>query len=178
MVWYSHLFKSFVQFVMIHTVKSFSVVTETEIDVFLEFSRFLYDPANVGNLISGSSAFSKPSLCIWKFSIHEMLKPSLKDFEDNLIRMWNEYGIWTFFSTAPSLKKKKKFQKVAIHPQKRAALHHLITCKNEAKPHISAPAPSGSLKLLILIILLIIFTFGIQIIPSLLPSQGHIFYFY
>ena len=60
MVWYSHLFKSFVQFVMIHTVKSFSVVTETEVDVFLEFSRFLCDPANVGNLISGSSAFSKP----------------------------------------------------------------------------------------------------------------------
>ena len=80
MVWYSHLFKSFVQFVMIHTVKSFSVVTETEVDVFLEFSRFLYDPANVGNLISGSSAFSKPSLNTWKFSVHTMLK----DFEHNL----------------------------------------------------------------------------------------------
>ena len=84
MVWYSHLFKSFVQFVMIHTVKSFSVVTETEVDVFLEFSRFLCDPANVGNLISGSSAFSKPSLDIWKFLIHIMLKPSMPDFKQDL----------------------------------------------------------------------------------------------
>ena len=69
MVWYSHLFKNFPQFVVIHTVKGFHVVNETEVDVFLEFTCFLYDPANVGNLISDSSAFSKPSLYIWKFSI-------------------------------------------------------------------------------------------------------------
>ena len=80
MVWYFHLFKSFVQFVTIHTFKRFSVITETELDVFLEFSRFLYDPVNVANLISGSSAFSKPSLNMWKFSVHVMLKASLKDF--------------------------------------------------------------------------------------------------
>ena len=68
MVSYSHLFKNFPQFVVIYTVKSFSVVNEAEVDVFLEFSSFFYDPINVGNLISGSSAFSKSSLYIWKFS--------------------------------------------------------------------------------------------------------------
>ena len=73
MVWYSHLFKSFPQFVMIHTVKGFSIVDETEVDVFLELSCFLYDPANAGNLISGSSAFSKSSLNIWKFMVCIML---------------------------------------------------------------------------------------------------------
>ena len=68
MVWYSHLFKNFPQFVVIHTVKGFHVVNEAEIDVFLEFLRFFHDPTNVGNLISGSSAFSKFSLYIWSFS--------------------------------------------------------------------------------------------------------------
>ena len=77
MVWYSHLFKSFPQFVAIHTVKGFSVANEAEVDVFLEFLCFLYDPENVGNLISDSSAFSKPSLNIWKFLVHAVLKPSL-----------------------------------------------------------------------------------------------------
>ena len=90
MVWYTHLFKGFLQFVMIYTVKGFSVVNEAEEDVFLEFLYFLYDPANVGNLISGSSALSKPSLYIWKFSIQVLLKPSLKDFEHNLTCMRKE----------------------------------------------------------------------------------------
>ena len=81
----SHLFNNFPQFVVIHTVKGFSGVNET--DVFLEFSCFLYDPANAGNLISGSSAFSKSSLNIWKFSVHILLKPSLKDFENYLASM-------------------------------------------------------------------------------------------
>ena len=67
MVWYSHLHKNYPQFIMIHTVKCFGVADETEVDVFLEFPSFLYDSANVGNLISGSSSFSKPSLNIWKF---------------------------------------------------------------------------------------------------------------
>ena len=67
-VWYSHLFKNFPQFVVIYTVKGFSTVTEAEVDVFLEFSSFFYDPTDVGNLISSSSAFSKSSLYIWKFS--------------------------------------------------------------------------------------------------------------
>ena len=88
MVWYSHLFKNFPQFVVIHIVKGFSVVNET--DVFLEFPSFLYDPVNVGNLISGSSAFSKPILYICKFSVQVLLKTSLKDFEYYLASMQNE----------------------------------------------------------------------------------------
>ena len=78
MAWYSQLSKSFPQFVMIHTVKGFSVVDETELDVFLEFPFFLYDPVDVGNLISGSSSFSKVSLDIWKFLVHIILKPSMQ----------------------------------------------------------------------------------------------------
>ena len=69
-VWYSHLFKKFPQFVVIHTVKGFPVVNDAEVEVFLEFSCFLYDPTNVGNLLFGSSVFIKPSLNIWKFSVH------------------------------------------------------------------------------------------------------------
>ena len=84
MVWYSHLFKNFPQFVVIHTVKGFNIVSEAEVDVFLEFSCFFYDSAGVGNLIFGSSAFSKPSLYVWKFLVHVVLKLSLKDFEHNL----------------------------------------------------------------------------------------------
>ena len=82
-----HLFKNFSQFVVIHKVKGFSVVNEAEVDVFLEFPCFLHDPMNVGNLISGSSASSKPSLYIWKFSVHILLKFSLKYFEHNLASM-------------------------------------------------------------------------------------------
>ena len=80
MVWYSCIFKSFPQFVMIHTVKGFSIVDETEVDVFLEFPCILYDPENVDNLISCSSAFSKPSLDIWKFLICITLKHNMQDF--------------------------------------------------------------------------------------------------
>ena len=75
------------QFVVIHTVKGFGIVNKAEVDVFLELSCFFYDPADVGNLISGSSAFSKSSLNIWKFSVHVLLKPSLKDFEHDLASM-------------------------------------------------------------------------------------------
>ena len=81
MVWYSHLFKNFPQFVVIHPVKGFSIVSEAEVDVFLELSCFFYDPTDAGNLISGSSAVSKSSLNIWKFSVHILLKPSLENFE-------------------------------------------------------------------------------------------------
>ena len=81
MVWYSHLFQNFPQFLVTHTVKGFGLVSEAEVDVFLEFSCFLYDPTDVGNLISASSAFSKSSLNIWKFSVHVLLKPSLEHFE-------------------------------------------------------------------------------------------------
>ena len=81
MVWYSHLFKNSLQFVLIHTVKGFSLVNEAEVDVFLEFSWFFNDPMDVSNLISGSSAFSKSSLNIWKFMVHALLKPGLENFE-------------------------------------------------------------------------------------------------
>ena len=86
-VWYFHLFKNFPQFVVIHTVKGFSIVNETQVGVFWEFTCLFYDPADVGNLISGSSAFSKSSLYIWKFLVHILLKPSLKDFEHYLASM-------------------------------------------------------------------------------------------
>ena len=76
-VWYSHLFKIFPQFVVIHTFKVFGIVNKAEVDAFMELSCFFDDPADVGNLVSGSSAFSKSSLNIWKFSIHLLLKPSL-----------------------------------------------------------------------------------------------------
>ena len=81
MVWYSHLLKNFPQFVVIHTVKGFGIVNKAEIDVFLELSCFFYDPADVGNLISGSSAFSKSSLNICTFMGHGLLKPGLENFE-------------------------------------------------------------------------------------------------
>ena len=81
MVWDSHLFKNFPQFIVIHTVKDFGVVNETKIDVFLEFSCFFDNPVNVGNLISGSSAFSKSSLNIWKFKVQVLLKPGLEKLE-------------------------------------------------------------------------------------------------
>ena len=80
MVWYSHLLKNFPEFVVVHTVKVFSIVIEAEVGVFLEFSLF-YDPSNVGNLISGSSAFSKTILNVWKFTVHVLLKPGLENFE-------------------------------------------------------------------------------------------------
>ena len=87
MVWYSHLLKNFPQFVVIHTVKGFSVVSEVEGDVFLECSCFYYDPMNVGNLISGSFAFSTHSLNIWKLMVHVLLKPGLEDFEHYFTRV-------------------------------------------------------------------------------------------
>ena len=97
LVWYS---KKFPQFVVIHTVKGFSIVNEAEVDIFLEFPCFSYDPMDVGNLISGSSACSKSSR---KFSVHILLKPTLKDFEHYLASMWYECNcgiVWTFFGIA------------------------------------------------------------------------------
>ena len=81
MIWYSHLFKNFPQFIVIHRVKGFDTVNKAEMDVFLELSCFFDDPADVGNLISGSSAFSKFSLNIWNFSVYILLKPRLENFE-------------------------------------------------------------------------------------------------
>ena len=100
---YFHLFKKFPPFVVIHTVKDFLIVNEAEVRVFLGFSCFLCDLMNVGNLISGSSAFSKSSLNTWKFSVHILLKPSLKDFEHSLTSVGNEHNcpvVWAFSGTA------------------------------------------------------------------------------
>ena len=80
MVWYSHLFQKFSQFIVIHTVKGYGIVNKAEIDAFLELSCFFDDPADVGNLISGYSAFSKTSLNIWKLTVHILLKPGLENF--------------------------------------------------------------------------------------------------
>ena len=81
MVWYSNILKNFPQFVVIHTVKGFTIVNEEEIGVFMEFSCFFHDPTDVDNLMSGSSPFSKSNLNIWKFSVHVLLKPSLEGFQ-------------------------------------------------------------------------------------------------
>ena len=89
-VWYSHLLKNFPQFVVIHTVKGFGIVNKSEIDVFLELSCFFHDPADVGNLISGSSAFSKTCLNIWTFTVHVLLKPGLENFEHYFSSMWDD----------------------------------------------------------------------------------------
>ena len=103
LVQYSHLFKNFPPSVVTHTVKGFGIVNKAEIDDFLVLSCFYDDPTAVGNLNSGSSAFSKSRLYIWKFSVHVLLKPSLKDFEHYLASMWDEYNcmiVWTFFGIA------------------------------------------------------------------------------
>ena len=92
--WYSHLLKNFPQFVVIHTVKGFNVVNEAEVHAFLEFSSFIYDTMDVGNLISGSSVFSKSSLNIWKFSAHTLLKPGLENFEYTLLVCEMSATVW------------------------------------------------------------------------------------
>ena len=103
MVWYSHLFQNFPQFVVIQTVKGFGIVNKAELDVFLALSWFFNDPTDVGNLISGSSAFSKSNLNIWKFKVHVLLKLGLENFEHYFASMWDECNcavVWAFFGIA------------------------------------------------------------------------------
>ena len=100
LVWYSYFLKNFPQFVVIHRVKGFSVVNKAEVDAFLELSCFFNDPKDVGNLICGSSAFSKTSLNIWKFTVHVLLKPGLEHFEHYFTSVWDECNcvvVWVFF---------------------------------------------------------------------------------
>ena len=94
MVWYSHLFKNFPQFVVIYTFKDFNLVNEAVVDVFLGIIYFLCDPTDAGNLISGSSAFSKSSLYIWKFLVHILLQPNLKGFEHYLLACEMSAVVW------------------------------------------------------------------------------------
>ena len=94
MVWYSHLFQNFPQFIVIHTVIGFGIVNKAEIDVSVELSCFFDDPADVGNLISGSSAFSKTSLNIWKFTVHVLLKPDLENFSITLLACEMSAIVW------------------------------------------------------------------------------------
>jgi len=101
-IWYSHFFKDFPQFVVIHTVKVSGVANKAEIDAFLEFSRFFHDPTDVGNFISGVSTFSKSSLNIWKFMVH-MLRPGLENSERYFAGVWDECNcvvVWSFFGIA------------------------------------------------------------------------------
>ena len=103
MVWQSHLLKNFPQFLVIHTVKGFGIVNKAKIDVFLECFRFFDDPTDVGNLISGSSAFSKSRLNIWNFTVHILLKPGLENFEHYFASGWDECNcavVWAFFGIA------------------------------------------------------------------------------
>ena len=99
-VWYSHLLKNFPQFIVVHAVKGFGIVSKAEVDIFLELSCFFHDPADVGNLISGSSAFSKSNLNIWKLTVHVFLKPGFENFEHYFTSMWDECNyvvVWAFF---------------------------------------------------------------------------------
>ena len=101
--WYSHLLKNFPQFVVIHTVKCFAVVNKAKVDVFLELSCYFHDPVEADSLISCSSAFSKSSLNIWKFTVHILLKPGLENFEYYFASMWDECNcvvVWALFSIA------------------------------------------------------------------------------
>ena len=101
-VWWSHLLKNFPQFVVIYTIKGFGIINTAEVDVFLVFSCFLDDPVHVANLISGSSAFSKSSLNLWKFTVHILLKPGLENFEHYFASVWDECNcavVWAFFGT-------------------------------------------------------------------------------
>ena len=98
-VWYYHRFKNF-QFVVIHTVKGFSIANKAEVDIFLELSCFFDGPTDVGNLISGSSVFSKSSMNIWKFTVHLLVKPGLENFEHYFASMWDKcycFVVWAFF---------------------------------------------------------------------------------
>ena len=102
-VWYNHLLKNFPQFVVIHSVRGFGIVNKAEVDVLLELSCFFNDSTDVGNLIFGSSAFSKFSLNIWKFTVHILLKPSLENLERYFANVWDVCNctvVWTFFGIA------------------------------------------------------------------------------
>ena len=142
-VWYSHLFQNFPQLIVMHIVKGFGIVNKAEIDIFLELSCFFDDPGDVGNLISGSSAFSKTSLNFWKFTVHILLKPSLENFEHYFTSVWDKCNcmvVWAFFGIAflwdcnenspfPVLWPLLKFFKFAGILSAALSQHHLSGCE-------------------------------------------------
>ena len=123
LVWYSHLFKNFPQFVVIYAVKGFGVINKAEVDIFLELSCFFDDPTDAGNLISGSSVFSKSSLNIWKFTVHILLKPDLEKFEHSLALPFFGIGMKTDLSNPVATAEFSRFTDIL-----NAALsqHHLL----------------------------------------------------
>ena len=132
--WYSHLFHNFPQFIVIHTVKGFGIVNKAEIDVFLELYCFFDDPVDVGNLISGSSAFSKTSLNIWKFTVHVLLKHGLENFEHYFISMWDECNcavVWAFFSPC-------EIQRTRIWAKNKEYEYYIVPLKNVHQYFVSS----------------------------------------
>ena len=128
-VWYAHLFQNFPHFTVIHTVKGFGRVNRAEIDVFLELSCFFHDPADVGNLIFGSSAFFKTSLNIWKFMVHILLKSGLENFEHYFTSVWDECNcavVWAFFGIAFATVNRWEFHSLLYHIPKAPTSHSYI----------------------------------------------------
>ena len=119
-VWYTHLFKNFAQFAVIHKIKGFGIVNKQEIDAFLKLSHFFYDPTDLGNLISGSCSFSKSSLNIWKFMVHILLKPGLENFELYFTSVWDECNCLRTVIGLPKTRKSRAGSRTA--PWKSAAL--------------------------------------------------------
>ena len=159
-VWYSYLLKNFPQFVVIHTVKDFSLVNETDLDVFLEFPCFFYNPMDAGNWIFGSSAFSKSSFYIWKFLVHILLNPSLKGFEHYLASTWNECNcmiVWTFFGIALLWGWDENWPFPVLWPLLSFVIYWCINCSNLSASslrvwHCSTAFPSPPLALFIVML--------------------------
>ena len=149
-VWYHYCLKNFPQFVVIHTVKGFGIVNK--VDVFLKFSCFFYDPTDVGNLISGSSAFSKSSLNIWKFMVHVLLKPSLENFEHYFASVWDECNyvvVWTLFGIAFPCDCNDNWPFPVLWPLLRVRSHIRHYWQNGGtvptpSPHLTGTAPGWS----------------------------------
>ena len=144
-VWDSHLLKNFPQLIVIHTVKGSGTVNKAKIDVFLELSCFFNDPADVGNLISGSSAFSKPSLKIWKFMVHILLKPGLENSQHYFTSMWDECNcavVWAFFGITflwdwnEKLSYKKECIRISSNAVDETVTYYTVCSKSERERQI------------------------------------------
>ena len=135
-VWYSHLFKNFPQFVVIYTVKDFGIINKVEVDIFLEFSCFFDDPMDVGNLISGSAAFSKSSLNIWNFTVHILLKPGLENFE----HYFASQTLTVFHLISPSMWVKQEKDK--LYAPSYSPAYHLLHHTSQFRSHLEQQGPT------------------------------------